>query len=124
MSDNTNEVKTWIAANVKEVRTARGWSQGELAKQAGVSRAMITQIEAATTNATATLLGKLSAAFRISITDLVRQPGEMAVRISHGDGPTYEDPLTGCIRTVLSPPSSTTLQLLSLIHISEPTRPY
>src|ERR1700691_5023328 len=60
-----------LATRVRLERTSREWSMDELSKRAGVSRAMISKIERQQCSPTATVLGRLSAAFGISMSALL-----------------------------------------------------
>src|ERR1700722_20974262 len=61
-------------------RHGRGWSMEQLAGAAGGSRAMISKIERGESSPTAVLLGKLSAALELSVSELLT-----GARL--GDGP-------------------------------------
>src|SRR6202012_444032 len=52
-------------------RRARGWSMDRLAGASGVSRAMISKVERGESSPTAVLLGKLSAALELSVSELL-----------------------------------------------------
>jgi transcriptional regulator with XRE-family HTH domain len=52
-------------------RRGRGWSMDRLAEASGVSRAMISKIERGESSPTAVLLGKLSAALELSVSELL-----------------------------------------------------
>src|ERR1700729_2067699 len=60
-----------LAASIRLERTARDWSMDELSKHAGVSRAMISKIERDECSPTATVIGRLSGAFGISMSALL-----------------------------------------------------
>src|ERR1700733_2213829 len=60
-----------LAARIRLERTARDWSMDELSKRAGVSRAMISKIEREECSPTATVLGRLSGAFGITMSALL-----------------------------------------------------
>ncbi len=60
---------------VRELREARGWSQGELAERLDVSRQTINAIETGRYDPSLPLAFKLSKLFRQSIEDLF-DPGE------------------------------------------------
>src|ERR1700742_3395605 len=61
-------------------RRARGWPIERLAAASGVSRAMISKIERGESSPTAVVLGKLSAALELSVSELLAPA-------SAGDGP-------------------------------------
>ncbi|MEO7687926.1 MAG: XRE family transcriptional regulator [Sphingomonas sp.] len=101
-----------LADRVKTERKARAWSLGQLADQSGVSPAMISKIERAEVNATAVVLGKLSGAFGIPLSDLLSDAGQDTSRLtSLSNQPLWTDPESGYSRRALSPRSSAVLRL-------------
>ncbi|HWA48738.1 MAG TPA: helix-turn-helix transcriptional regulator, partial [Dongiaceae bacterium] len=60
-----------IALRIRAEREARDWSLDELAQRSGVSRAMISKVERQESSPTAVLLGKLSAAFGLTLSQLL-----------------------------------------------------
>ena len=103
---------------LRAVRQARGWPLDRLASASGVSRAMISKIERGESSPTAVVLGKLSAALELSISELLA--AGPAARAATGDQPglpaaggvlrraagvpEWRDPDTGYLRRQLSPP--------------------
>jgi transcriptional regulator with XRE-family HTH domain len=101
-------------------RRARGWSMDRLAAASGVSRAMISKIERGESSPTAVLLGKLSAALELSVSELLagarlgdgREPAraELPPADAAGAGrvrraaatPQWRDPDTGYLRRQIS----------------------
>jgi transcriptional regulator with XRE-family HTH domain len=61
-----------VAANLKRARAATGWSQQDLADAAGISRRMITLIEASDANPSIATLAALAAPLGLSFADLIR----------------------------------------------------
>jgi len=59
-----------LAKRLKELRAEKGWSQDELAAQAGLHRAWIGAIERAERDMRIDNLDKLAAAFRIPVKEL------------------------------------------------------
>jgi len=109
MMDNLTRA---LADRVRIERKARAWSLGQLADQSGVSSAMISKIERAEVNATAVVLGKLSGAFGIPLSDLLSGVGQDTSRLTTlSDQPLWTDPESGYSRRALSPRSSTALRL-------------
>jgi transcriptional regulator with XRE-family HTH domain len=102
-------------------RRARGWPIERLAGASGVSRAMISKIERGESSPTAVLLGKLSAALELSVSELLASgragdpargeggtgpaagpaPGGGVVRRA-ADTPEWRDPDTGYLRRQVS----------------------
>ena len=68
IEDNLNQR---ISARIRIERESRGWSLSELAERAGASRAMIHKIERGESSPTASMLGRLSGAFGISMSTLI-----------------------------------------------------
>jgi transcriptional regulator with XRE-family HTH domain len=68
-------------------RRSRGWSMDRLAEASGVSRAMISKIERGESSPTAVLLGKLSAALELSVSELLT-----GARLGDGEEPAAADP--------------------------------
>ncbi|MBX3482408.1 helix-turn-helix domain-containing protein [Phenylobacterium sp.] len=56
-----------FAANLRRERKAKGWSQEELAEQAGVDRTYVSGIERAVRNPTITNVKRLADALGVSI---------------------------------------------------------
>ncbi len=71
MNTIEDSINQRISARIRIERESRGWSLTELAERAGVSRAMIHKIERGESSPTATLLGRLSGAFGISMSTLI-----------------------------------------------------
>ena len=73
MSTLIDEITLKIAARVRGERTARRWSLDDLAERASVSKAMISKIERAEASPTAALLGRLSGAYGITLSNLLAE---------------------------------------------------
>jgi transcriptional regulator with XRE-family HTH domain len=104
-----------ISSRVKTEREARNWSLSELAERSGVSKAMISKIERGEASPTATVLGRLSGAFGLTLSTLLalaEQTGERLVR--HAGQNVWRDPDTGYIRRRISPPTGGVLELLEI----------
>jgi transcriptional regulator with XRE-family HTH domain len=91
-----------IARRLRVERVARGWSLGELAERSRVSRAMISKVERGEASPTATVLGRLSGAFGLTLSTLlaraeVQGPGVLRA----ADQPTWRDPDSGYLRRSL-----------------------
>jgi len=57
---------------LKTLREKRGWSQRELAKEAGISREYLARLETARQDPTLTTLEKLAKALKVKVTELVK----------------------------------------------------
>ena len=101
-----------LAARITAEREARGWSVADLARRSGVSRAMIGKIERSEARPTASLLGKLSAAFNLPLSRLFAQVEADPSQVARAEEHTWwKDPGTGYRRRSLSPPHDALLQL-------------
>ena len=61
-----------LGSNLKRIRNKKKISQGDIAKQLGVSRGFISTIESGKTNPTLATIAKLAKVLRISIVELIR----------------------------------------------------
>lgn len=71
MSNIIDPLVGQIAARVRTERERRRWTLAQLADASGVSQAMISRIERGESSPTAVVLGKLSAAFQLSVASLL-----------------------------------------------------
>jgi transcriptional regulator with XRE-family HTH domain len=71
MSNIVDPLVGRIAARVRTERERRRWTLAQLADASGVSQAMISRIERGESSPTAVVLGKLSAAFQLSVASLL-----------------------------------------------------
>ncbi|MEU2338027.1 XRE family transcriptional regulator [Streptomyces sp. NPDC006654] len=100
-----------IAARVRSERERRRWTLAQLADASGVSAAMISRIERGESSPTAVVLGKLSAAFRLSVAALLAlaEGAPDAVADTAGvrrgaDAAEWQDPGTGYRRRQITGP--------------------
>ncbi|QZQ56560.1 XRE family transcriptional regulator [Curtobacterium sp. TC1] len=68
-----------LGERLQRLRTERKWSLTELAEESGVSRAMINRVERGVSSPTATILGRLSGAFGLTISQLLDEALEHEV---------------------------------------------
>jgi transcriptional regulator with XRE-family HTH domain len=110
----TPDVEATLAKRLRAEREERGWSLVDLAARSGVSRAMVSKIERGEASPTAALLGRLSAAFGLTMSQLFarmeNQPGGQIARAA--EQPAWRDPATGFLRRSLSPPGPGPLELV------------
>jgi transcriptional regulator with XRE-family HTH domain len=93
-----------LAERLRGEREARGWSLNDLAERSGVSRAMISRIERGEASPTAVLLGRLSGAFGLTLSNLLARIESAGERVRRaGDQPLWRDPETGFVRRAISP---------------------
>ena len=69
--NDPRRIEAALAANLRDWRTRRGWSQAELARRAGLSKGMLVQVEQAQTNPSIATLCKLANALGIALVALV-----------------------------------------------------
>lgn len=70
MPEDSNKV---LAANLRVLRTARGWSQEEFADRCELHRTYIGAIERGERNVTLTTLNRIARAFGISSAELISE---------------------------------------------------
>ncbi len=93
-----------IAATLRAARTDQSLSVNALAERSGVSRAMIAKIERGEVQPTAVLLGRLTAALGLTLSELFsRTEGETPRLARFADQTVWIDPLTGYRRRSVSP---------------------
>jgi len=102
LSSQPSEAK--LPQNLRRLRRERGLTLEALAERSAVSRAMISKIERGVAVPTATVLGKLSAALEVGLSQLVgnarlREP----VLLPEIEQTVYRDPQSGLERRSLSP---------------------
>ncbi|PDP88138.1 LacI family transcriptional regulator [Glycomyces fuscus] len=104
-----------LASTLRELRRARGLSGGELAELSGVSRGMISRIENGDAQPTASLLGRLSAALGITLSELVAraEQGDRRLVRAH-EQPVWTDPGTGYRRRAVSPTAGGPIELVEV----------
>lgn len=93
-----------IADRLRGLRSQRGYTLDELAKQSGVSRSMISAIERGENSPTAVLLERLAAPLGVSLAALFDAPaaaGDPVARRAHQA--EWRDPSSGYLRRSVSP---------------------
>jgi transcriptional regulator with XRE-family HTH domain len=104
-----------LASSVGEARRALGLSVSALAERSGVSRAMIAKVERAEAQPTAALLGRLSAALGMTLSELVARAEQDDHRLARAaDQPRWVDPQTGYERRAISPAAGAPLELVEV----------
>jgi transcriptional regulator with XRE-family HTH domain len=110
-----DSIDSTIAARIRGERAARRWSLDDLAERSGVSKAMISKIERGEASPTAALLGRLSAAFGLTLSALVAEtetPHRGPVRAE--TQPLWRDPATGYIRRQVSASPTIPVELIEV----------
>jgi len=104
-----------LAATVHAARLVRELSVSALADRSGVSRAMIGKIERGEAQPTAALLGRLSAALGMTLSELVAHAeGDERRLVRAADQPTWVDPDSGYRRRAVSPTAGAPLELVEV----------
>jgi transcriptional regulator with XRE-family HTH domain len=110
MPDASRSLNRSIAARVRALRAARGFSLDAAARKSGVSRSMISVIERGESSPTAAVLDKLASGFGVSLAALFEEstpygtpPRPIARR---GDQTTWKDPASGYVRRNVTPPGT------------------
>jgi transcriptional regulator with XRE-family HTH domain len=100
----TDRLTTEIAAALQSARRWRDLSVNALADRSGVSRAMIGKVERGEAQPTAALLGRLTAALGITLSELfARAEGGTPRLVRAADQHVWTDPETGYRRRAVSP---------------------
>jgi transcriptional regulator with XRE-family HTH domain len=94
-----------LAGRLAELRTERGWSLEELAQRTNVSRSTLSRLERGEISPTATLLGKLCAAYGRTMSRLLAEIEPEPPQLVRADRqPVWQDRATGFTRRSVSPP--------------------
>jgi transcriptional regulator with XRE-family HTH domain len=95
-----------LAQRLRALRMERRWSLEELAARSGVSRATLSRTENNEVSPTAAMLGRLCAAFQLTMSRLLAQLElDHPALVPQNDQPVWTDPETGFRRRSVSPPS-------------------
>ncbi len=109
------EVTRTLAARVQQERKRRNWTIQDLADRSGISRAMISKIERCESSPTAVVLGRLSGAFGLSMSELLLSADSSEKRLSRrAEQQIWKDPATGYTRRAISPRAGMPLQLVEV----------
>ena len=105
MSIIVDDLDSRLGARIRTEREKRGWSLTDLAQRSGVSRAMINKVERGDASPTASLLGRLSGAFGLTLSTLLArtETGRAGRLVKAGDQPLWTDPATGYVRRQIAP---------------------
>jgi transcriptional regulator with XRE-family HTH domain len=95
-----------IAQRLKGLRAERGWSLDELARRSNVSRATLSRLENAEVSPTTSVLGKLCAAYGLTMSRLIHMVEDDYVPlIRRSMQPLWTDSTIGFRRRSVSPPA-------------------
>lgn len=120
-ASNALKVAQSIGTTIRATREIQQITLSDLAKRAGVSKSVVSRIEAGLTSPTAVMLAKLAEGMTVSLSTLLRGENGPPVHIQlASEQPIYTDPKTGLIRRTLSPVSPDAT--VEIVHNSLPTR--
>jgi transcriptional regulator with XRE-family HTH domain len=115
MAGMTDSLAARLAATVRAARAARDLSVSALAERSGVSRAMIAKIERGEVQPTAALLGRLSGALGMTLSELIaRSESDERRLVRAADQPLWTDPDSGYRRRAVSPSVGGPLELVEV----------
>ena len=98
MNTIVDDTGAQLAQRIRLERDLRNWSLADLAARSGVSKAMISKIERDEVSPTAAILGRLAAAFGMTLAALLLR-AEGGDRLSRAIAqPVWRDPATGYVR--------------------------
>lgn len=106
------DIEANLANRLRTEREAHGWTLADLAARSGVSRAMVSKIERCEASPTAALLGRLSAALGLTLSQLFARVEDSGQMSRAAEQPVWRDPETGFQRRTLSPPGVTPLEMV------------
>jgi transcriptional regulator with XRE-family HTH domain len=97
-----------LAQRLRALRSERGWSLDELARRSHVSRATLSRLENAEVSPTTAVLGRLCAAFGMTLSRLMHMvEGDFVPLVRREAQPVWSDPDIGFQRRSISPPAQT-----------------
>lgn len=76
---------THISMQLKALRLAKGWSLDYTAKQTGISKAMLGQIERAESNPTVLTMWKISMGFQMPLSHFLPTQNDVSIELKHQD---------------------------------------
>ena len=95
-----------LARRLKGLRVERDWSLDELARRSNVSRATLSRLENAEVSATASVLGKLCAAYGLTMSRLMHMVEDDFVSlVRRSEQSVWTDRTVGFRRRLVSPPT-------------------
>lgn len=95
-----------LAKRLRDLRAERRWSLEELARRSAVSRATLSRLENAEVSPTASVLGRLCAAYGLTMSRLMHMvEDDFAPLVRREAQPMWTDPETGFRRRSISPPA-------------------
>ncbi|MEJ8574597.1 XRE family transcriptional regulator [Microbaculum marinum] len=105
-SSAQDQIDRRIARRLKELRAQSGWSLDELAGRSSVSRATLSRLENAEVSPTASVLGRLCAAYGLPMSRLMMMvEDEFPPLVRRDEQPVWSDRSVGFRRRSVSPPA-------------------
>ncbi|MDE2182647.1 MAG: helix-turn-helix domain-containing protein [Alphaproteobacteria bacterium] len=99
MSIIEDDSSAHLAARIARERESRDWSLADLAARSGVSKAMLSKIERRQASPTALIIGRIAAAFGLTLATLLTEPEAGEPRLlTKARQPVWGDPATGYVR--------------------------
>lgn len=90
-----------LGQRIRQLRSSRGWTLGNLAERSGVSRAMLSKIERGENNPTLVVAVKIALAFGMTTSQLIGiEERQDAVKVSKERRLSFRDPETGFERQI------------------------
>ncbi|MEV0665078.1 helix-turn-helix domain-containing protein [Actinomadura luteofluorescens] len=109
---DADAVKTLLGRNINSLRTQRGMAVRDLAEQAGVSAAFISQVEHGTASPSVPTLVRIAQALRAHIGDLFQATLSSSQIVRHDERAAYEYPDRGITEAQVSSDASGCLEVL------------
>jgi transcriptional regulator with XRE-family HTH domain len=107
MNLTTQDIDTRIGARIRDLRMDRNLTLDALARQADVSRAMLSRIERGESSPTAQLLNKVCGGLGVTLSTLFAATEAQNSPLSRRAAqPTWRDPATNYLRRTVSPPGT------------------
>lgn len=95
-----------LALRLRQLRAAQGWSLDQLAGHSQVSRATLSRLENAEVSPTASVLGRLCAAYGLPMSRLMRMvEDDFTPLLTRAQQPVWDDESSGFRRRSVSPPA-------------------
>lgn len=105
--NNADSIDRLIAQRLRSLRAERGWPLDELARRSGVSRATLSRLENAEVSPTASVLGRVCAAYGLTMSWLMRTvEDDFSPLVPRAAQPLWTDPEDGFRRRSVSPPAA------------------
>jgi transcriptional regulator with XRE-family HTH domain len=108
MGHPSSSIDRRIAQRLRALRAERNWSLDELARRTHVSRATLSRLENAEVSPTASVLGRLCAAYDLTMSRLMHMVEDAFAPLVRRDAqPVWTDRSVGFRRRSVSPPAQT-----------------